>query len=264
MTILLKYTLNLGMSLFCKFSVLTLSLVFIWACNKEKKDEFLFTVQGKVVNSYNGQGVNGVMVHTDYGEPCCGGLAKKLGSDSARTDAQGNYQINLTYPEDTLTYRFITYLKASVMANKFYYYFGEEIQDIGVTGYDYLQMIAPEIPSKLPDRHVHTCHFSILPIGLLRVSFEAQTNPVQDTIILSARRLDKNEVYREAYFYPFNYSGNLEFPVPAGIQTEITQDVIYLGIKKTKKDTLVLNKGQRLNWVIRHQTDQIGCFGFYI
>jgi hypothetical protein len=229
-----------------------ITLVFIWACVKEKKDEFSITVQGKVVNSDNGQGVGGVMVYTDYGEPCCAGLAKKLGSDSVRTDAQGNYSLNITYPEDTLIYRFITYLKASVMANKFYYYFGQEIQDIGVTGYDYLQMIVPEIPTKLADRHVHTCNFSILPIGLLRISFEAQGNPVEDTVILSGRRLDKNEVYRETYFYPFNFSGITDFPVPAGIQAEITQESIYLGIKKTKKDTLVLDKGRRLNWVIRH------------
>lgn len=235
-----------------RFSFFVSATVCIISCNKEKKSEFSFTVQGKITHSDNGQAVAGVMVYSDYGEPCCGGLAKILGSDSARSDDQGRYQIQFFYPEDTLIYRFITYLKASPLANTFYYYFGQEIQDIGVTRFSYDEMVAPGPLSKLPDGYIHTCNFSILPVGLLRVSFQSQSNPVQDTVILSARRLDKNEMYKQAYFYPSNFSGSFEFPVPSGIQAEITQDVIYLGIKKTKIDTLVMNKGQRLNWVILH------------
>lgn len=235
-----------------RFSSFCFLLMLICSCNKEKKPEYSFTVQGKITNAVSGQGVAGVMVYSDYGQPCCGGLAKVLGSDSARTDARGDYRIRIIYPEDTLVYRFITYLKASPMANTFYYYFGDQIQDIGVTAFDYREMVVPGPLVKLPDGHVQTCNFSILPIGLLHITFQPQPNPVQDTVIIGAKRLDKNEIYKEAYFFPFNYSGIFVFPVPSGIQTEITQDIIYQGIKKTKKDTLLLSKGQRLNWVIQH------------
>jgi len=164
--------------------------VFFWCCNKDKIPEYSFIVQGKIINSDNGQGVSGIKVYCNYGEPCCIGLAKKLGSDSVRTDAQGRYKIQIFYPEDTLIYRFITYLKASRIANKFYYYSGEEIQDIGVTAFDQSEMIIPGTLSKLPDGYTHTCNFEIIPIGLLRISFKEPTNPVRDTILLKARRLE--------------------------------------------------------------------------
>lgn len=234
-------------------AVLLIFVMTHFACSKDGPPLDTITIQGKVLHHTTRKGLPRVRVYADYGEPCCGGIARILGSDSTTTDPLGNYKLVIQYFRDSSLYRFMTYLKSSTLANKFYYYSGADIQDYGVVEFDYNQMAAPPTVVKLPDQHVQQCDFSVLPIGVLNISFQEKIGPGEDTVNLQFRRLDNNEVYKDFYGY-FNLSQS-RFPIPIieDIKTEIVQTVTNTGgYIKVKKDTITMTKGQRRDWVVEH------------
>lgn len=231
-------------------------IAFVWlvsGCTKDKEAVYSITIQGRVIHDETRTGLPGIKVFTDWGEPCCIGLAKKLGGDSAITDANGNYRIDINYPQDTIIYRFITYLQAAVLVPKFYYYFGSEIKDYGVVEFDINQMIVPTTLQKLPDQLVHECNFSVQPVGIINFSHLEKTPPVGDTLYIKIKRIDRNEVYKEYFWLPGNSQPELKMPVIAGPKSEI--NIIILnsnGIVSNNKDTITIQKGETRDWVIMH------------
>lgn len=235
----------------CICLIIVLSAVV--ACQKDATPESSFTVQGKVIHHATRAGIAGVNVYVHYGQPCCGGIALVLGGDSTKTDAQGNYSIKIDYPKDTLLYRFMTYLKSATLVNKYYYSPFSEILEYGVVEFEYDQMAAPPLTTKLPDPYTQQCNFSVMPVGVLDISFVEKSAPDGDTVSLSFKRLDSGEVYKS-----FVSSQNLpqsRFPIPIleGIPTEINQIVTNAGgYMRVKKDMITMNRGERRNWVVEH------------
>jgi hypothetical protein len=231
-----------------------LLICLVNGCTKAKDTTYSIAIQGRVIHDETRSGLPGIKVYTDWGEPCCGGLAKTLGGDSTITDATGNYRIELTYPRDTLIYRFITYLRAVTLVPKFYYYnFGSYIQDYGVVEFDYSQMVVPSTIEKLPDQLIHECNFSVLPIGVINFSHLEKTPPDGDTLHIKIKRLDKNEVYKE-YAWLSNIGLPTQWlPVIAGPKTEINIIISNShGLVSNKKDTITMNKGEKREWLIEH------------
>lgn len=219
-------------------------------CNHEDIDQYNFTVRGRVTNETTGLGVPGVWVYTEYGEPCCGGIAFRKGLDSAKTNFEGKYTLQISYPEDTLIYRFITFLKASILVDRFYIYSGLDLQDIGLTRFEYEEMVAPVVPAKLPDGHLQTCDFTILPVGYVEIDFRNRRSVATDTVSVKAIRLDKNQEYKNVLFYPaFSFDRHL-FPITASILTVLIQENTYNGNKVIVRDTFNLKAGQRVSRIM--------------
>lgn len=219
-------------------------------CNHEDIDQYNFTVRGRVTNETTGLGVPGVWVYTEYGEPCCGGIAFRKGLDSAKTNFEGKYTLQISYPEDTLIYRFITFLKASILVDRFYIYSGLDLQDIGLTRFEYEEMVAPVVPAKLPDGHLQTCDFTILPVGYVEIDFRNRGAVATDTVSVKAIRLDKNQEYKNVLFYPtFSFDRHL-FPITASIPTVLIQENTYNGNTVIVRDTFNLKAGQRVSRIM--------------
>lgn len=217
------------------------------SCNHEEIAQYNYTVRGRVTHEITGLGVPGVWVYTEYGEPCCGSIAFRKGLDSAKTNFEGKYTLQISYPEDTLIYRFITFLKASTLVNQFYRHSGLDVQDIGLTRFEYNEMVAPVVPAKLPDGHLQTCDFTILPVGYVEIDFRNRGAEPTDTVSVKAVRMDKNQEYKNVLFYP-SYTFDLHlFPVPASIPTVLIQENTYNGNTVTVRDTFNLKAGQRIS-----------------
>lgn len=217
------------------------------SCNQEDVDQYNYTVRGRVTHEITGLGVPGVWVYTEYGEPCCGSIAFRKGLDSAKTNFEGKYTLQISYPEDTLIYRFITFLKAGTLNNQFYQYSGLDVQDIGLTRFEYNEMVAPVVPAKLPDGHLQSCDFTILPVGYVEIDFRNRGSAPTDTVSVKAIRLDKNQEYKNVLFYPSYSFGLHMFPVPASIPTLLIQENTFNGNTVTVRDTFNLKAGQRVS-----------------
>lgn len=130
-------------------NLIVVAVVFalsIAGCSKEDTTDQII-IKGKIINNETGKGAARVNVYTDYGIPCCGGIAQKLGSDSTFTSGTGDFELVIDYPKDTNIYRFITYVKAFPLINKFYYYFDTLVEGIGVIDFEYDQMVVPSVRS---------------------------------------------------------------------------------------------------------------------
>ena len=237
-------------------NLIVVAVVFalsIAGCSKgDTTDQII--IKGKIINNETGKGAARVNVYTDYGIPCCGGIAQKLGSDSTFTSGTGDFELVIDYPKDTNIYRFITYVKAFPLINKFYYYFDTLVEGIGVIDFEYDQMVVPSGPViKLPDGFVHQCNFTIHPIGLLEADLSQDVLPLNDTLHFVITRLDNRQLFYDYTVYPDSRFKMIRIPLPAEIPVEMTTIITNEGgYRKELIHTLYLRKNERMPWLVYH------------
>jgi hypothetical protein len=225
--------------------ILSLGIALGWyACTKDTLNESdRYQVKGKVIHQDSRQPVSDIWVYTDYGKPCCGGIEQRLGIDSARTNNAGEYQMTVSYPDDSLIYRFITYIKGMSIAQKYYPYNGPAAQAVGIGEFEYNQMVAPVELKKLPDGHVQTCDFAVLPIGFIQVKINRVSELKSLELIL--KRMDSGQEMSRYTILTKGNPSNFTIPALAGVPMELRREVEFEdGRKETKINQYALAQGQ--------------------
>lgn len=228
-------------------------VLLIGGCRKEDTTDHIM-IRGKIINNETGKGAARINVYTDYGIPCCGGIAQKLGSDSTFTSGTGDFELMVEYPKDTNVYRFITYVKAFPIINKFYYYFDTLVEGIGVIDFEYDQMVVPSGPViKVPDGYVQECNFTIHPIGLLEADLSHDVFPFDDTLHFVVTRLDNQQFFYDYTIYPDSKLKHIRIPLPAEIPVHLTTIITNTGgYRQELLHTLYLRKNERMFWLVYH------------
>lgn len=229
-------------------------VLFFVSCKKDDANpgnNTELTFKGQLTNQLDGTPVSNVWVYVDFGRACCGGIDSLAGRDSTRTDAAGNYTINLVYPKPAELYRQIVYPNYPAIRFRPVYTY-PAVGDWIMLDYDGPYAVPDDISIPVVDSSIITNHFTMLPTGIVNVHLDSPNIATTDTISFSVSTVDittpnDNRIYGGAYLKNF-YPTTWKFPAIANHKTVLTTFVRRLDYTLTQTDTFQLTQGQILDF----------------
>lgn len=238
-------------------SALSAVLLLFTACKKDEENLFDLTFTGKVTDQLTGAPIQGVKVYVQYGEACCGGIAKIMGLDSAITGAAGQYSIPVAYKRDTsILYRHMVYVPGWQLQ------FRPLQGNSALTGWMTYAVngkyaVPEDIKEVVKEGTTYNTNFILQPAGRVQIQLAAGvTMAPKDTITLQFSAPGNNHPQQGDYLgagyialnAPFVYPVN--FAAIAGKPNLLQTTILKNGVKSVQEKTINVGQGQTVTHII--------------